>query len=83
MYKNYINLENFNKTVIMFLKDGKMTSSMTFLFLGSGKVVLEIWRPHHGGIPYNHMVSPKGLTNGTKRHVTCNIPAQNNNLLWE
>jgi hypothetical protein len=41
MYKNYIDLENFNhKLVIIFLDDGKMVSPMSFLSLGSGKKVL-------------------------------------------
>jgi hypothetical protein len=63
MYKNYINLENFNhKLVIIFLEDGKMVSPMSFPFLGSGKMALDTWWLHHGGsIPCDHMVSPKGL----------------------
>jgi hypothetical protein len=51
-----------------------MTSSMSFLSLGSGKMVLDMGWLHPGGsIPCDHMVSPKGLSNGTQRHVTCSI----------
>jgi hypothetical protein len=33
---------------------------MSFLFLGSGKIALDMWLLHHGGnIPCDHMVSPK------------------------
>jgi hypothetical protein len=74
MYKNCTNLENFNiKLVIIFLEHGKMPSPMSFLFLGSGKMVLDSWWLHHGGIFCD---SPKGLSDGTQRHVTCNIQAQ-------
>jgi hypothetical protein len=73
MYRNYINLENFNlKLGIIFLKDGTMALPMIFLFLGSGKMALDTWWLHHGGISCDHMVSPKGLSNETqdKLHVT-------------
>jgi hypothetical protein len=85
MYKNYTDLENFNhKLIIIFLEDGKMMSPKSFLFLGSGKMVLDMWGFHHGGsIPCGHMVSPKGLSNGTQRQVACNIQAQNSNMLQE
>jgi hypothetical protein len=64
MYKNYINLENFNRKLVI-------------IFLGNGKMALDMWWLHHGGsISCDHMVSPKGLSNGTQRHVTCNIQAQ-------
>jgi hypothetical protein len=37
MYRNYINLENFNhKLVVIFLEEGKMASPS----LGSGKMIL-------------------------------------------
>jgi hypothetical protein len=67
MYKNYINLENFNhKLVIIFLGDDKITSPMTFLSLGSGKMALNMLCFHHGGsISCGSMVSPKGLSKGT------------------
>jgi hypothetical protein len=67
MYKNYINLENFNqKLVIIFLEDGKMVLSTNFLFQGIGKMVLDTWWLQHGdSIPCDHMFSPKGLSNGT------------------
>jgi hypothetical protein len=70
VHKNYVNLENFShKLIIIFLEDGKMASPY-FLFLGTGKMVLHIWFLHHGcSIPCDHMVSPKGLSNGTQRHV--------------
>jgi hypothetical protein len=84
MYKNYISLENFNhKSVIIFLGDDKMASPMSVLPLGSGKMV-----PDCGGsimvaaFPVTTF-SPKGLSNGTQRHVTCNLQAQNSNLLQE
>jgi hypothetical protein len=78
MYENYINLENFNhKLVPVFLEDGKMASPMTFLFLGSGEMVLDTWWQHF----CYYMVSPKGLSNGTQKYVTCNIQAQNRSLL--
>jgi hypothetical protein len=82
IYKKYINLKNSNhKLVLIFLEDGKMASPMSFLFLGSGKIAMGIWWLHHGGsIPYDHMVFPKS-SNGTQRHVTYNIQAQNSNLL--
>jgi hypothetical protein len=85
MYKNYMNLENFNhKLVIIFLEDGKMASTMTSLSLESGKMVLYTWWLHHkGSISCDHMVSPKGLSNGTQRHVTFNIQVQKRNLLQE
>jgi hypothetical protein len=78
MYKNYINWENFNHNfVTIFLQDGKMESPMSLLFLGSGKMVLDTWWLHHGGtISSDHVVSPKGLSNEIRRHVTCNIQAQ-------
>jgi hypothetical protein len=76
-------LENFNhKLVTIFLEDGKMVLSMCFLSLGCGKMALDRWWLYHGGgISCDHMVSPKGLSNGTQRHVTFNIWAQNSNLL--
>jgi hypothetical protein len=81
MYKNFINLENFNyKLVIIFLEDGKMVSPMIFLSVGSAKMVLNMWGLHHGGsISCDHIVSPKGLSSGTQRHITCNIKVQNIN----
>jgi hypothetical protein len=58
MYKNYINLENFNhKLVVIFLEDGKVASSTP-----------REWRD--GSISCDHMISPKGLSNGTQRNVT-------------
>jgi hypothetical protein len=68
MYKNYINLENFNhKLVIIFLEDGKMASHMSVLFLGSSKMALDMWWLHHAdSISCDHMVSPKRLSNGTQ-----------------
>jgi hypothetical protein len=85
MYKNYTNLDHFNhKLVIIFLEDGKMVSPLSFLFLGSRKMALDTWWLHHGGtISCDHMVSPKGLSNGTQRHVTFNIQVQKRNLLQE
>jgi hypothetical protein len=79
MYKNYINLENFNhKLVVIFLEDGKMESPI----LGSGKMALNTWWLHHGGsISCDHTLSPMRISNGTERHITCNIQAQNCNLL--
>jgi hypothetical protein len=61
MYKNYINLVNFNhKLVIISIEDGKMASPMSFLFLGSGKMALDMWWLYHGGsILCDHMASPK------------------------
>jgi hypothetical protein len=51
-----------------------MASSMSFLSLGSGKKVLDVWQLHHGSsISYDPMLSPKGLSNGMQRHVTCSI----------
>jgi hypothetical protein len=59
-----------------------MVSPVNFLSLGSGKMVLDVWWLHHdGSIFYEHMVSPKGLSNETQRYVTCNIQVQNCNLL--
>jgi hypothetical protein len=59
-----------------------MASPMSFLSLGSDKMVLDIWwLQHDGSIFCEHMVSPKGLSNGTQRHVKCNIQVQNFNLL--
>jgi hypothetical protein len=77
MYKNYTNLENFNcKLVMIFLEDGKMASPKNFLFLEKNKMALGRWWLHHGSsIPCDHMVSPKGLSNGTQRHPICNIQA--------
>jgi hypothetical protein len=51
MYKNYMNLGNFkHKLVIIFLEDGKMSSSMSFLSLWSGKmgehIVAPSWWQH-------------------------------------
>jgi hypothetical protein len=44
MFKNYINLENFNHILfVMFLGDDKMVSPVSFLSLGSGKMVLNTW----------------------------------------
>jgi hypothetical protein len=44
-----------------------MVSPMSFLSLGSGKMALYTWWLHRGGnISGDHMVSPKGLSNGTK-----------------
>jgi hypothetical protein len=67
MYGNYINLENFkHKLVIIFLGDEKMASPMSFLSLGNGKMVLDMWWLHHGGSIFcDNMVSPKGDPNGT------------------
>jgi hypothetical protein len=61
MHKSHINLENFNhKLVIIFLEDGKIASPISFLFLGSGKMVLDTWWLHHdGSISCDHMVAPK------------------------
>jgi hypothetical protein len=60
MPRNYTNLENFNKLVIIFLEDGKMVSTMSVLSLGRGKVALYMWWGHHGdNIPCNHMLSPR------------------------
>jgi hypothetical protein len=55
MYRNYINLGNFNdKLVTIFLEDGKTD--------------LDAWWLHHGGsISSDHMVSPKSLSNKTQR----------------
>jgi hypothetical protein len=40
---------------------------MSFIFLRSGKMALDKWWLHHGGsISCDHMVSPKGLSNGTQ-----------------
>jgi hypothetical protein len=59
-----------------------MVSPMSFLFLGSGEMVLYMGWLHHGdSIPCDHMVSSKHLSNGTQRHITCNIQALNSNLL--
>jgi hypothetical protein len=50
MYKNNINLENFNhKLVAIFLEDGKEESPISFPSLGSGKMALDMWWLHHGG----------------------------------
>jgi hypothetical protein len=83
MYKTYINLENFNHNfVIIFLEDDKMASPMSVLSLGNGNMALNTWWLHHGGsISCEHMISPKVLSNGTQRHVACNIQAQKSNLL--
>jgi hypothetical protein len=43
MYRTYISLEYFkHNLVVMFLDDGKMVALMGFLFLGSGKMTLDI-----------------------------------------
>jgi hypothetical protein len=82
MYKNYINLENFNKLEIIFLEDDKLESSMNFLFLTCSSVALETWLLHHvGSILCDHMVSPKGFLKGTQGYVTCNIQVKNSNVL--
>jgi hypothetical protein len=81
MYKNHINLDNFNhKLIIIFLEDNKMASPMSFLFLENVKMAPDLsWLYHGGSISCGHMVSPKGLSNRTQGRITCNI--QNNNLL--
>jgi hypothetical protein len=59
-----------------------MALPMSVLSLGSCKMVLDTWWLHYGGnISCSHMVFLKDLSNGTKRHVTFNIQAQNSNLL--
>jgi hypothetical protein len=73
MYKSNINLEKFNyKLVKNFLEDDKMVSVMSFLSLGNGKMVLDMWWLHHGdSISCDHMISPKGASVGTQRKITC------------
>jgi hypothetical protein len=55
MLHNHINLEKFNhKLFIIILDDGKMASLMSFLSLGSGKMVVNMW--------WQHFLSPHGLS---------------------
>jgi hypothetical protein len=58
-----------------------MMSPVSFLTLGNGKMTQSMGWLHHGGISCDHMVSPKGLSNGTQGHVTRNIQTQNSDLL--
>jgi hypothetical protein len=77
MHKSYINLENFSHSnnFPREWQDG-ITHPLPR--------VLNMWWLHHGGsISCDHMVSPKGLSNGTQKHITCNIQAQNSNPLEE
>jgi hypothetical protein len=69
MYKNYINLENFNHNLVkIVLEDGKVESSMSVLFLGYEKMLADTCL-HHGGSTFcDHMVSPKGLLEGSYAH---------------
>jgi hypothetical protein len=62
--KVYLFREFFRKLVTIFLEDGKLESTMSFLFLGCGKMALDTWQLHHGGsILCDHMVSPKHSLN--------------------
>jgi hypothetical protein len=55
--------------VIIFLENGKIVLPMSFLSLGSGKMVLETWWLHHGGsIPCHHGFS-KGSLKWNMQHT--------------
>jgi hypothetical protein len=65
---------------MIFLEDGKMASPISFLFLGSGKMALDICG---FVIAATFPVTTWSLQRGSQMepNVTCNLQAQNSNLL--